>query len=52
MFQDLLIWQKAKDLTLLVYKIFNQNKDFNFKKQIERASVCFLFYYEQYCRRI
>ena len=39
MFEDLLIWQKAKDLTLLIYKIFNQNKDFNFKKQIERASV-------------
>ena len=39
MFEDLLIWQKAKDITLLIYKIFNQNKDFNFKKQIERASV-------------
>ena len=39
MFEDLIVWQKAKVLTLLIYKIFNQNKDFNFKKQIERASI-------------
>jgi len=38
-FEDLLIWQKSKELTLLIYKAFELNKDFNFKKQIERASV-------------
>jgi len=38
-FEDLLIWQKSKELTLLVYKTFEQNKDYSFKKQIERASV-------------
>ncbi|MDQ3019696.1 MAG: four helix bundle protein [Bacteroidota bacterium] len=38
-FEDLLIWQRAKELTLLIYKTFSKNKDFSFKKQIERASV-------------
>ena len=38
-FEDLLIWQKAKELTLLVYKTFKSNQDFGFKRQIERASV-------------
>jgi len=38
-FEDLLIWQKAKELTLHIYKKFEGNRDFNFKKQIERASV-------------
>ncbi len=38
-FEDLLIWQKSKELTLLIYRAFELNKDFNFKKQIERASV-------------
>jgi len=38
-FEDLLIWQKSKELTLLIYKAFTLNRDFNFKKQIERASV-------------
>lgn len=38
-FEDLLIWQKSKELTLFIYKAFLQNKDFSFKKQVERASV-------------
>ena len=38
-FEDLLIWQKAKELTISIYRIFGKNTDFGFKKQIERASV-------------
>ena len=38
-FEDIIAWQKAKELTLQVYGIFEQHKDFAFKNQIERASV-------------
>jgi len=38
-FEDIIAWQKAKELTLLVYKIFENNKDFGYKNQIQRASV-------------
>ncbi len=32
-------WQKSKKLTITVYNIFKETKDFGFKNQIERASV-------------
>ncbi len=38
-FEDVIAWQKAKILTLLIYKIFKGNNDFSFKNQVERASV-------------
>lgn len=38
-FEDIIAWQKANDLTLLVYKLFKTNKDYNFKSQIQRACV-------------
>ncbi len=38
-FEDIISWQKSKELTLLVYKIFTDSKDFNFRNQIQRASV-------------
>jgi four helix bundle protein len=38
-FEEILSWQKAKILTLLVYKTFEKSNDFGFKSQIERASV-------------
>ena len=38
-FEDIKSWQKAKELTTLIYKIFSKNKDFAFKSQIQRASV-------------
>ncbi|HBF87369.1 MAG TPA: four helix bundle protein [Bacteroidales bacterium] len=38
-FEDILSWQKAKELTLEVYKTFEKSNDFGFKSQIERASV-------------
>jgi four helix bundle protein len=38
-FEDILSWQKSKDLTLNIYKLFRDNKDYGFKDQIQRASV-------------
>jgi four helix bundle protein len=38
-FEDILAWQKAKELTKLVYATFNQSKDFGYKDQIQRAAV-------------
>jgi four helix bundle protein len=38
-FEDILAWQKAKELTIEIYKIFGKSKDFGFKDQIQRASV-------------
>lgn len=38
-FEDLISWQKAKELTLNTYKVFGNHKDFGFRDQIQRASV-------------
>lgn len=38
-FEDIIAWQKAKGLTIQIYKMFEQSKDFAFKDQIQRASV-------------
>ena len=38
-FEDLISWQKSKDLVLKTYDIFENSKDFGFKNQIQRASV-------------
>ena len=38
-FEDIIAWQKAKELTIQIYKIFGDSKDFGFRDQIQRASV-------------
>ena len=38
-FEEIQSWQKAKELTLGVYRNFSDNKDYGFKDQIQRASV-------------
>lgn len=38
-FEDILAWQKAKELTLFVYPLFKDCKDYPFKDQIQRACV-------------
>ena len=38
-FEELNIWKEAKELTLEVYKIFKDCKDYGFKDQIQRAAV-------------
>lgn len=38
-FEDIIAWQKARCLTTVIYKAFDNCKDFAFKNQICRASV-------------
>lgn len=38
-FEDLTFWIKSKDLAVGIYKIFDNNKDFWFKDQIQRAWI-------------
>ncbi len=38
-FEDLLVWQKAQDLAVEVYKTYRENRDYGFKDQICRAAV-------------
>ncbi|MCX6809676.1 MAG: four helix bundle protein [Candidatus Berkelbacteria bacterium] len=38
-FEDLLVWQKAEGLCLLVYKAFASSSDYSYRDQIRRASV-------------
>lgn len=38
-FEEILSWQKAKVLSISIYKTFEDSRDFGFKSQIERASV-------------
>ena len=38
-FEDIVAWQKARELTVAVYQNFNACKDFSFKDQIQRAAV-------------
>lgn len=38
-FEDILVWQKAQDLTVQLYQLFELSKDFAFRDQICRAAV-------------
>ncbi|MCK4918686.1 MAG: four helix bundle protein [Candidatus Pacebacteria bacterium] len=38
-FEDMISWQKAKTLTVDIYKNFDNNRDYGFRDQIQRASV-------------
>lgn len=38
-FEDIIAWQKSKELTVKVYSLFSESKDFGFTNQIQRASV-------------
>jgi four helix bundle protein len=38
-FEDIIAWQKAKEMTLVIYKLFATKNDFSFRDQIQRASV-------------
>jgi four helix bundle protein len=38
-FEDIISWQKAKDLTVQIYSLFSGSNDYAFKDQIQRASV-------------
>lgn len=38
-FEDLIVWQKAINLSLYIYKIFSNCRDFGFRNQIQRAGI-------------
>jgi four helix bundle protein len=38
-FEDIVAWQKSKELSLSIYKIFRVNKDLGFRDQICKASI-------------
>lgn len=38
-FEDITTWQKARELSLLSYRLFSKNKDYRFRDQIQSASV-------------
>ncbi len=38
-FEDIIAWQKARELTIAIYKAFEKSTDFRYKDQIESASV-------------
>ncbi len=38
-FEDIIAWQKSKDLTEYIYKVFRDCRDYSYKDQIQRASV-------------
>lgn len=38
-FVDLIVWQRGKNLTIEVYKAFQDCKDFSFKDQVQRAAL-------------
>lgn len=38
-FEDIIAWQKAKELSVNIYKTFDLSKDYGFREQIQRASI-------------
>lgn len=38
-FEDIIAWEKAKLLSLEVYRLFKNSRDFSFRDQIQRATV-------------
>lgn len=38
-FEDLEVWQEAKTLTISIYQLMKDNRDYGFRDQIQRASV-------------
>ena len=38
-FEDLKVWQEGLELSIEIYKIFKENKDFSFRDQVQRSSV-------------
>lgn len=38
-FEDIIAWQKAKELALIIYSKFEISKDFGFRDQIRRSSI-------------
>lgn len=38
-FEDIIAWQKSEQLTLKIYDLFKNNRDYKFKDQMQSASI-------------
>lgn len=38
-FEEIIAWQKAREMTRIIYRLFQTNRDYGFRDQIQRASV-------------
>lgn len=38
-FEEIVAWQKSRELNVLVYDLFKESRDYGFRDQIQRASV-------------
>ncbi len=38
-FEEIIAWQKSKDLAVILYKTFDTSRDSSFRNQIQRATV-------------
>ncbi len=38
-FEDMVVWQKSKNLSLDLYKHFGSCKDYSFRDQVQRATI-------------
>ena len=38
-FEDIIAWQKASDLTVRIYRMMQDNRDYGYRDQIQKASV-------------
>ncbi len=38
-FEELVCWQKGRDIAVVLYKLFKTNNDFGFREQIQRAAI-------------
>ena len=38
-FEDLVVWKEAKELTITIYHLMENSRDYGFRDQIQRASV-------------
>jgi four helix bundle protein len=38
-FEDIIVWQRARELAAEIYSLFSESRDFGFRDQIQRAAV-------------
>lgn len=38
-FEEIIAWQKAHELSLNIYQVFKDSKDFGFRDQMQRAAI-------------
>lgn len=38
-FEEIIAWQKAKELTMCLYAVLKKNKDYSYRDQLQRSAV-------------